>query len=224
MRVIGSILLLALIHLIHVLVVDVVEGNCPKGYFGTDCTFYQCFGLMSHFATVCSSRGTCIAPNTCSCKSGSFGKLCENEIKWDSSIVAGKYMTKGYTGDGGLAISATLSSPSDVFYRGEEVFIADTFNNVIRKVDKDGIIITVAGTGMGFGIPVDDKATSAYISMPSGVFVTSFGVMYIADSNNHVIRKVEIFPLLLVCLVLVHVLKMVVQQQVQPWQSQRVFM
>jgi hypothetical protein len=57
---------------------------------------------------------------------------------------------RGYSGDGGLATSASLNYPYGVFadHTGK-IYIADTFNNVIRIVDTSGIISTVAGTGKG---------------------------------------------------------------------------
>ena len=96
-------------------------------------------------------------------------------------------------GDGGAATAAQLSSPHDVAVDGSgNLYIADTTNNRIRKVDAStGIISTVAGTGV-FGFSGDGgPATSAQISSPEGVAVDGSGNLYIADWDNHRIRKVD---------------------------------
>ncbi len=97
----------------------------------------------------------------------------------------------GYSGDRGLATKAKLNLPLDVAaYSDGTLFIADTSNNVIRKVSPSGIITTVAGTGFwnygGDGGP----ATSAYLATPTGVAIDKLGNLYIADSENYRIRKV----------------------------------
>ena len=108
------------------------------------------------------------------------------------STVAGNG-TPGYTGDGGLATSATLSAPNGVALDAAgNLYIADAGSpgNVVRAVTPAGIISTVAGDGTigysGDGGP----ATSAKLSAPNGVAVDASGKLYIADSNNHVIRAV----------------------------------
>lgn len=101
-------------------------------------------------------------------------------------------------GDGGPATEAQLSFPSDVFVDGTgNIFIADQFNNVIRMVNQEGIITTVAGTGNGDdfakrGFTGDGgPATDATLAFPAGVFVDNSGNLYIADQFNNVIRKVN---------------------------------
>lgn len=99
----------------------------------------------------------------------------------------------GGSGDGGPATSAQLHIPRSVFPdSSDNIFIADSFNNRIRKVDVDtGIITTVAGNATpgfdGDGGP----ATSAKLSVPEGVFLDSSDNIFIADSSNHRIRKVD---------------------------------
>jgi sugar lactone lactonase YvrE len=101
--------------------------------------------------------------------------------------------TYGYNGDGILATAAQLGSPSGVTVDGAgNVYIADTGSNRVRKVAAGtGIITTVAGNGTnGYnldGIP----ATSAWLSNPAGVAVDGAGNVYVADTNNHRVRKVE---------------------------------
>jgi sugar lactone lactonase YvrE len=99
--------------------------------------------------------------------------------------------SSGYSGDGGPATSARLSLPSDVAVDSAgNLFIADSFNNRIRKVSSSGIIATVAGDG-SFGYSGDGGlAISAQLDDPFGVAVDSTGNLYVADTNNSRIRKV----------------------------------
>lgn len=99
--------------------------------------------------------------------------------------------TAGYTGDGGLAIHATLNQPSGIFIdKRDNIFIAEYGNAVIRRIDgTSGIISTVAGTGTpGFGGD-GGPPTGAQLRC-SGVFLDSNGTIYIADIDNNRIRKV----------------------------------
>jgi sugar lactone lactonase YvrE len=103
----------------------------------------------------------------------------------------------GFSGDGGPATEAMLYGPSGVTVGpGGEIYIADTYNHRIRKVDTDGTISTVAGSGPdgaeegrfgGDGGP----ATLANLSVPINVIVTNEGTIYITDSYNHCIRRVD---------------------------------
>lgn len=98
----------------------------------------------------------------------------------------------GYSGDGGPATMARLNYPSGVACDDEgNVYVADMENSVIRKIDKNGVITTVAGNGIaGFG---GDKkaATAAMLNDPSSVTVDNDGNLYIADYGNNRIRKVN---------------------------------
>jgi sugar lactone lactonase YvrE len=98
----------------------------------------------------------------------------------------------GYSGDGGPALEATLNDPRTVAVgpRGD-VFVADTLNNVVRRVDPSGIITTVAGTGTAGEAGDGGPATSAQLQWPHSVAVDSQGNLYIADSPNHRIRRVD---------------------------------
>ena len=109
----------------------------------------------------------------------------------------------GYSGDGGAAISAELNQPSGIAMDSQgNLFIADTLNNRIRRVDHaTHIITTVAGTGTG---PDGDNinceayyecgdggpATSANLFYPQDVAVDASGNLYIADYGNNSVRKV----------------------------------
>jgi sugar lactone lactonase YvrE len=97
----------------------------------------------------------------------------------------------GYSGDGGEATSAQLSGPRGLAVDGHgQVFIADTGNHRIRRIDAAGVITTVAGTGEA-GDGGDGAATFAKLNSPRGVAVDGAGDLIIADSGNHRIRYVN---------------------------------
>jgi hypothetical protein len=100
--------------------------------------------------------------------------------------------TKGYSGDGRPATNAQLSGPVgvavDVF---GNLFIADTGNQVIRKVGANGIITTVAGNGQAGYSGDGGSATGAEFTNPVDVAVDASGNLFIADYGNNRIREVE---------------------------------
>ena len=97
-----------------------------------------------------------------------------------------------FLGDGGAAVAAQLRYPSDVAVDGAgNLYIADANNSRIRKVDSEGVISTVAGNGT-HGFSGDrGPATEAQLNGPNGVAVDGSGNLYIADTPNHRIRKVD---------------------------------
>jgi hypothetical protein len=101
----------------------------------------------------------------------------------------------GTGGDGGLATSATLALPWDVAEYGGNLYIVDQGNNRIRKVtnptNSSATITTVAGNGSAGYSGDGGLATAATLNGPSGIAFDASGNMYIADSNNMVIREVN---------------------------------
>jgi RHS repeat-associated protein len=103
----------------------------------------------------------------------------------------------GFSGDGGPATDAKLNIPYGVAVdNAGNIYIADSLNHRIRKVDRNGVITTIAGsgeTGLGAGGFSGDGglATDAKLYRPSGVAVDNAGNIYIADSFNNRIRKVD---------------------------------
>src|SRR3990170_4317252 len=101
----------------------------------------------------------------------------------------------GFSGDGAAATSAQLNNPTGVGVDGGNVFIADTFNHRIRRVDGvTGLISTVAGSGVGGFSGDGAAATSAQLNKPYGVAVDGNGHVYVGDYFNHRIRKVDADP------------------------------
>jgi DNA-binding CsgD family transcriptional regulator len=98
----------------------------------------------------------------------------------------------GYAGDGGAATSARLDSPRALAVRSDgSIFIADTMNNRIRRVDTGGIITTVAGTGEPGFSGDDGPAVDAGLSSPAGVAVGFGGRMLLADTGNNRVREIS---------------------------------
>ncbi|MBX9659575.1 MAG: hypothetical protein K2X00_13480 [Nitrospiraceae bacterium] len=100
---------------------------------------------------------------------------------------------QGFSGDGDLATEAQLNSPSGVAIDDKgNIIIADSFNNRIRIVDaRTGIISTVAGTGEQGCSGDDGLAVRAQLSGPTGLALSADGALFIADSGNHRIRKLD---------------------------------
>jgi sugar lactone lactonase YvrE len=95
-------------------------------------------------------------------------------------------------GDGGPATQAVLESPRGITFDAQgNLYIADRDHDAIRKVDTNGIITTVAGTGQRGYSGDGGPATKAKLNRPDGVVFDAAGNMYIDDENNSRVRKVD---------------------------------
>ncbi len=137
---------------------------------------------------VCGGIGITISGTICSALQGGL-----------ISTIVGNGIP-AYTGDGGLAANATLNTPAGIALDGAgNLYIADSGNNVVREITAaTGMIATIVGfknaQGMGASGYGGDggPATSALLNTPWGVTVDAFGYLYIADTFNHRVRKVQI--------------------------------
>ncbi|MBL7873406.1 MAG: hypothetical protein JNM78_17440 [Cyclobacteriaceae bacterium] len=96
----------------------------------------------------------------------------------------------GYSGDGAIATQAKLNAPQAIAVDGGTVYFVDGNNNVIRKVDSNGIITTYVGTGASGYTGDGGPALQATLANPYGIATDTAGNLYIADTNNSAIRVV----------------------------------
>jgi hypothetical protein len=100
--------------------------------------------------------------------------------------------TAGFSGDGGQATAATLTNPYGLARDATgNLYIVDYGDNRIRKVNTNGIISTIAGTGTaGFGGD-GGQATAAKLYHPAGIAIDAAGNLFVADISNQRIRKIN---------------------------------
>jgi len=98
----------------------------------------------------------------------------------------------GFSGDGGLAVTADLNLPSGLAADGKgNLYISDRSNDRIRVVDKKGVIRTYAGSGVAGFLGDAGPALKAQLDKPFGITLDEKGNLYIADRNNNRVRKVS---------------------------------
>jgi len=97
----------------------------------------------------------------------------------------------GYSGDGGAAIAATLNGPTRLALdaRGA-LYFCDTKNHAVRRLDREGIITTIAGDGIPGYAGDGGPATEAQLTEPYDLEFSSTGDLYVADSGNNVVRRI----------------------------------
>jgi hypothetical protein len=96
-----------------------------------------------------------------------------------------------YAGDGGQSVDRSLSSPYGVAIDSEDrVYVADSVLNAVRRINHDGSMTTVAGTGIAGSTGDGGPATAARLNAPVRLAFDSADNLFIADSGNHKIRKV----------------------------------
>jgi len=98
----------------------------------------------------------------------------------------------GYVGDGKLATAAAFNVPLNLaFDVAGNLYVADTFNNRIRKLTPSGRISTFAGDGSTGYFGDGGPANKAILNQPFGVATDSAANVFIADTSNQVVRKVD---------------------------------
>ncbi len=115
----------------------------------------------------------------------------QTESGWKIDTIAGTGKP-GHAGDGGPAVEAQLDFPVGVAVdKSGNVYIAEHYSQRIRRVDPAGTIDTIVGTGEpGYGGD-GSRAVEARLSFPSDVAVDKASILYIADTGNHRIRRVD---------------------------------
>jgi sugar lactone lactonase YvrE len=98
----------------------------------------------------------------------------------------------GYSGDGGKADTARLNNPFGVV-RGPDgaLYVCDTGNHRVRRIDRDGVITTVAGNGKAGYAGDGGAATAARLNEPYEIRFDRAGDLYFVEMKNHVVRKVD---------------------------------
>jgi RHS repeat-associated protein len=165
-------------------IIETVAGNGTQGYSGDDGPATEAELSYPCGVAVDTSGNVYIADT---------GNNCIRKVDTSGIIttVTGDG-TDGYSGDGGLATEAKLRCPRGVAVDGSgNIYIADMNNNRIRKVDTNGIITTVAGDGTDGYSGDGGPAAQAELNWPDDVAVDGSGNLYIADTHNQCIRKVD---------------------------------
>ncbi|HTC92402.1 MAG TPA: hypothetical protein VK699_02985 [Terriglobales bacterium] len=175
--------------------ISVVAGTYQHGGYGGDYGPAEKAQLLDPIGVTVDNEGNLFIADA---GNGVIRKVDVNGIIY---TVAGNKSTTKYSGDGGPAVDAGLEYPEGVAVDSKgNLFIADTYHCAIRKVDTDANISTVAGLSpsapgyspqecgyQGDGGP----AIRAMLGMPKGIAVNDAGELFIADSGNDVVRKVD---------------------------------
>jgi uncharacterized protein (TIGR03437 family) len=121
-----------------------------------------------------------------------FNTIVKVSTQGTARIVAGTTpadFSQGFSGDGGPATMAMLSEPTSVAVDAAgNIYIADSGNNRVRKVDQSGVITTIAGTGGIFYTGDGGPATAAGLQNPTAVAVGPNGLVYVSDTGHAVVR------------------------------------
>ena len=100
--------------------------------------------------------------------------------------------TAGFSGDGGLAIHASLNQPADVKVGQDgSLYIADWGNHRIRRIDPSGVITTFAGNGVKGFSGDGGPAEMSQLSGPTGMTISPDGFFYVVDRGNNRIRQID---------------------------------
>jgi trimeric autotransporter adhesin len=181
-------------------IINTVAGNTTVGYAGdgaaaTSANLFEPFAVtvdtsgnfyiadlgndVIRKVTVTSGSTCTVGTTTVACPTGNI------------STVAGMGTLPSFSGDGSAATKANLEFPSGVVVDNQgNLYIADTGNRRIRKVNTSGTISTVAGNGLASYSGDLGPATAAQLNSPTGVGVDTSGNIYVADSLNGVVREV----------------------------------
>jgi DNA-binding beta-propeller fold protein YncE len=174
----------------RVRVIDLSTGTIAT-FAGTGDATHDGNGGPATGAAVFGARAVAVAPDGCvyvmERQGSSIRRIRDGLIE----TVAGTG-ARGYAGDGGDARQAVFAAPKEMAIDAEgNIFVVDTENHAIRLIDQaTWIVRTIAGGRQG---PFGDggPATGAGLARPHGAAVGPDGALYIGDSENHRIRRLE---------------------------------
>ncbi|MGN6321402.1 MAG: hypothetical protein ACTHNE_06735 [Dyella sp.] len=173
-------------------IISTVAGNGAEGSGGND--------IPATSSALADPSGLAVNP-----RNGNLyiADTAEDTVRYIDSagyihIAAGTANVKGHAGNGGLAASALLNEPHNLaFDSAGNLYIADTQNSQIRKVDGKGNIWLVAGLASaadGYNGGDGSSATAAQLHFPTGVAVSPVGDVFLSDTFNFMVRKVGLLP------------------------------
>jgi DNA-binding beta-propeller fold protein YncE len=118
-------------------------------------------------------------------------RIVKRDVRGRLTVIAGTGEA-GFSGDGGLATKAQLHAPHDLLFDADgNLLIADTGNQRIRKIDRRGIITTIAGDGKALQSNYNGAVPATSLNNPQSLALDREGNLLIADTFNHVIRKLD---------------------------------
>lgn len=118
-------------------------------------------------------------------------RVVKVDSKGELQLVAGTGAA-GFSGDNGPAKQATLNLPHDLIFDKEgNLIVADSGNHRIRRIDRNGVITTIAGDGKGGKSGYNEPASPTSLNYPQGLALDASGNLLIADTYNHVVRKLD---------------------------------
>jgi sugar lactone lactonase YvrE len=166
-------------------IVSTVAGNGEKGVPADGAVATEA-PLVDPRAAVVDRQGNVYVLE----RSGHALRVVDTSGKIRTVVGTGK---KGAEGDGGDALQATLNGPKHLCMDLEDnVIIADTENHVIRKyLPKEGKIVRVAGSGRKGTGGIGGPPLEAELNQPHGVYMNAAGTLYIVDSSNHRVLRIE---------------------------------
>lgn len=170
---------------LHTGIVKTVAGNGERGV-PKDGTEARKAPLVDPRAVAVDTKGNVYILE----RGGHALRVVDAEGKVRTVAGTGK---KGSRGDGGDALHAEFNGPKHLCVDPKgDVLIADTENHVIRKyLPREGKIVRVAGTGRKGRAGLDGPPRNAELSQPHGVNARPDGTIYISDSSNNRILKIE---------------------------------
>ena len=118
------------------------------------------------------------------------GRLCKIDTNGYLTTFAGTGIS-GYTGDNGPATAAEIQPSGMVFKKDGSLYFTDFYHHCLRKIALNGIVTTIAGTGVGGYNGDHILATAAQLYRPAGICIDSIGNIYFADYFNHRVRKID---------------------------------